>query len=62
MGRKLGGGRTRYAIYRGDVLLAVGTADEIAEKLGIKPKTVRWASTPSAKRRDNGRGLVAERL
>ena len=62
MGRKQGGGHVRYALWRGDELLMIGTAFEIAEKLVIKPKTVRWLASPAAKRRDNGKHMVAERI
>ena len=43
--------KIEYAVYQGDKLLAVGTADECAEELGIKPETVRWMTYPTAKRR-----------
>lgn len=40
-----------YAVYKGENLLAIGTADECAEKLGIKPDTIKWLTMPVAKRR-----------
>ena len=36
-----------YALYKGEHILAVGTADEIAEELGISRKTVWFYGTPS---------------
>ena len=29
-----------YAIYKGDILLCIGTAEECAEHLNVKPQTV----------------------
>lgn len=43
--------KKQYAVYRGDDLLAIGTAEEIAEKLGIKKKTVYFYASPSYKKR-----------
>ena len=40
-----------YAVYKGDNLLAVGTAVEIAKLLGVKPRTVRWWTTPTNRNR-----------
>lgn len=40
-----------YAIYRGDELLAIGSAKECAEKLGVQSQYIRWLTTPTAKRR-----------
>lgn len=51
-----------YALYKGDDLLDVGTAHEIAERRGCKPSTIEWLATPSSKRRDRGNRLVAERI
>lgn len=49
-----------YALYKGDELLGVGTIDELAEELGIKPKTVRHYGYPGYKRRtsEKARRLV----
>ena len=35
-----------YAMYKGDSLLAVGTIDEIAEKLGARVEAVKFIGTP----------------
>ena len=36
-----------YAIYKGEEIICMGTAKEIAKKLNIKPKTVQFLSTPA---------------
>lgn len=51
-----------YALYKGDDLLDVGTAREIAERRGVKPSTIQFMATPAHKRRDRGNLLVAERI
>lgn len=43
-----------YAIYRGDDLLMVGSVNEIADYLGIKPKSVYFLSYPSYHKRCEG--------
>lgn len=40
-----------YALYRGDKLITVGTAVELAEELGVQPKTIQFLSTPAYQRR-----------
>lgn len=35
-----------YALYKGDELLAMGTIDEIAERLGASVKAVKFIGTP----------------
>lgn len=62
MGRRKGGGRTRYAVYKGDSVVGVGTACELAAQLGVTPETVRWWSSPANKARDRGSRKVAERI
>lgn len=62
MGRKRGGGTNRYALWKGEECIAIGTIDELAKRLGCSVKTVRWYASPAAKRRDNGRHLIAERI
>lgn len=51
-----------YALYRGDEPLGVGTADELAERLGIKRDTILWLSTPAAHRRANDKWMVAYKV
>lgn len=31
-----------YAIYKGDKLLAIGTAEECAAELNVQPRTIRY--------------------
>ncbi len=62
MGRRSGGRKYRYSLYKGDVLQGTGTAEELASQFGVSPKTIRWYASPAAKRRDTGARRVAERL
>lgn len=43
-----------YALYRGDDLLGIGTAKELAEAQGVKPETIKFYATPVYQRRANG--------
>ena len=41
-----------YAVYKGDEFVDVGTAEELAERLGYASvKKISWRCTPSAKMR-----------
>lgn len=51
-----------YAVYKGEELLATGTADELAELFGVTPKTIRWMSSPTCYKRDKGKRKVAVKL
>ena len=31
-----------FAIYKGEEFLDEGTAEELAERFGVTPKTIRW--------------------
>lgn len=42
-----------YALYKGDELLAIGTANELADLLQVKVKTIHFYSTPSYQKRTN---------
>lgn len=48
-----------YVVYKGDELLALGTAEEIAKQLDVTPATVRWWSTPSSIERGGENRKVA---
>lgn len=50
----------RYAVYKGEDLIASGTLRECAEKLSVKPDTILFYRTPSYKRRttENARRTV----
>lgn len=40
-----------YAAYRGDNYVGEGTISQLAAMLGVKVNTVKWALTPSGRRR-----------
>jgi hypothetical protein len=40
-----------YAVYKGEKLIAMGTARECAELLNVQPAYIKWLTTPTAKRR-----------
>lgn len=43
--------QTRFAWYEGDKFIAVGTAEELAEKMGVQVRTIRYLATPTHHRR-----------
>lgn len=55
--------RQIYAVYKGDELLATGTANECAEMLDVTADTIRWYSSPAVSKRRKGENYtVAIRL
>ncbi|MCK3935693.1 hypothetical protein HCC45_05025 [Streptococcus suis] len=36
-----------YALYKGDKLLAIGTAKELAERFGVKVSTIHFYKSPT---------------
>lgn len=40
-----------YALYKGDEFIDLGTIKELAKKLNVKPKTIRFYGTPSYQKR-----------
>lgn len=46
---------TEYAVYKGDDIFCIGTAEECAEKLKVKPTTIEIYATPSGQARNNRR-------
>ena len=52
----------RFAIYKGEKFLDEGTAEELAERFGVTPKTIRWWATPTSHKRDKGNRKTAVRL
>lgn len=56
--------RSTFALYRGDEFVDVGTAEEIAKRLGCKPDTIRFYATPSyqARLKDRDKRLIAVRI
>lgn len=51
-----------YAVYKGEKILAIGTAKEIAKELNIKKETVYFWTMPSHHRRVKKNGKIAIRL
>ena len=53
-----------YALYDGDTFVDIGTAKELGELLGIKPKNVSWLATPAYRKRRHHpeKGRVVIRL
>ncbi|MDY7044059.1 hypothetical protein RVS70_07545 [Virgibacillus sp. M23] len=43
--------RGDVAVYRGEKLIAIGSAEECAEQLNVSSKYIRWMLTPYGKRR-----------
>lgn len=41
-----------YAIYKGDKFIDLGTVNQLAKKLNVSPKTIRFMSSKSMKARD----------
>ena len=42
-----------YVLYRGDEVLGVGTAEELAERVGVRPETImNYASVAHRKKAD----------
>jgi len=40
-----------YAVYKGENIIAMGTAKECAEKLGVKTETIMFYTYPTYQRR-----------
>lgn len=52
-----------FALYKGDLLVSVGTAEEIARRQGVTAETIRYYSTPAHRRRASGTSrFVAVRI
>lgn len=52
-----------YALYRGDELVDIGTANELAKRRGVKPDSIRFLATPSyIKRMRSERRVIAIRV
>ena len=46
----------QYALYKGDTLLAIGNISQIANKMGVKYRTIAFYKTPVyLKRRETGK-------
>lgn len=44
--------KSEYALYKGDILLDIGTLDELQEKYKVKRETLYFYQTPAHKRRE----------
>lgn len=56
-----------YAMYKGDDLIIIGTKEECAEELGVKPDTISFYCAPSYHKRVERRGsgdtaIIGERI
>ncbi|MBC2048242.1 hypothetical protein [Listeria booriae] len=51
-----------YALYRGDDLLKIGTADELAAFQQVKRKTILFYATPAYQKRTSKKSLRTIRL
>lgn len=49
-----------YVLYRDEEVVGVGTAEELSERFGIKPETIRFYASHAHKSRN--RLMVAERI
>lgn len=59
--------RAEYAVYKGDSIIAQGTAIECAELLNVSPKYIQYLTTPSNQKRiskliDQSNAAVAVRV
>ena len=54
--------RQIYAVYRGEVNLGDGTAEELAKKLNVSEKTIYCSATAARRERDKGKRLVVIKL
>lgn len=43
-----------YVLYRNEEIVGIGTAAELATMLGVKPDTICWYATPTARKRKLG--------
>lgn len=53
-----------YAVYKGDEFIDLGTRKELAEKLNLKPSTIKFLSTPIYRKRikDETNSLIAIKI
>lgn len=56
-----------YAIYKGDEFLIIGTRQECADRLGVKPDTISYYCTPTYRKKLKARGsehiaVIGERI
>lgn len=51
--------RKEYAIYKGDEFIMIGTKEECAKRLNIKPDHVQFMASPTNAKRDKGNRMTA---
>lgn len=51
-----------YSVYKGDTEIASGTAQEIADRLGVAKKRVYHWATSSTHERDKGNRIISVRI
>ena len=60
MGRR---SHARYAVWKGDECLGVGTVAELAEKFCVNKRTIYWWASAACKKRDiKHNHKIAERI
>ena len=52
---RMGRNAKEYALYKGETMLAIGTVNEIADEIGVKPETVHFYSSPTYQKRGSGK-------
>ena len=50
--------KNTYVLYKGDEVLAVGTMQDIANKLGVKRDTIKFYSMPAYRRKCRGNNIT----
>ena len=54
--------KSEYSIYKGEKIIATGTAEELAKKFGVRKETIYFYSSPAHIKRDRGNSLVAVKV
>jgi len=53
---------TEYAVYKGEAVVAVGTADECVRQLSVSTEYIKWMTTPTSRKRNKGNRMQAYRI
>lgn len=53
---------SQYVLYKGDELIAMGTAKELAELLNVNVKTIHFYATPTSIKRSKGNRKVVVKV
>ena len=62
MGNRVINMAVEYAVYKGDKFIDQGTADYLADRLGVKRATIIWLQSPTNLKRDKGNRMVAVKV